>query len=159
MGSERNAYSLILIFSGSISSSIIYYFYTLFAASFLFFAIISITSLKWPQSSQTSSTSSLPSLLDSTSTSMASIYFYVVLLIADRGYPGDQCRFQARTKVRSGAHTQRRHGGHRLTNVIFAIRVMIQLLPLTYLLFLYHICSLIIIFCNYIYYVSYFLML
>ena len=103
----------------------------------------------------TSSTSSLPSLLVSASTS---IYFYMVLLIAHR-HPGDQCGSQARTKVRSDAHTQRRHGGHRLTNVIFAIILMIQLLPLTYILFLYHICSLIIIFCNYIYYVSYFLML
>ena len=93
----------------------------------------SLTSLSWPQSSQTSSTSSLPSLLVSTSTSMASIYFYVVLLIADRGYPGDQCQFQARTKVRSGAHTQRRHGGHRLTNVILEIILMIQLLTLTYI--------------------------
>ena len=46
---------------------------------------------------------------------------------------GDQCGSQARTKVRSGAHTQRRHGGHHLTNVIFAIRLMIQLLTLTYI--------------------------
>ena len=44
-----------------------------------------------------------------------------------------ECQFQARTKVRSGAHTQRRHGGHRLTNVIFAIRLMFQLLALTYI--------------------------
>ena len=54
----------------------------------------------------------------------------MVLLIAHR-HPGDQCGSQARTKVHSGAHTQRRHGGHRLTNVIFAIILMIQLLTLT----------------------------
>ena len=72
----------------------------------------SLPSLLWPQSSPSSSTSSLPSLLVSTSTFMVSIYFYMVLLMADRGRLGDQCRFQARTKVHSGEHTQRRHGGH-----------------------------------------------
>ena len=55
----------------------------------------------------------------------------MVLLIADR-HPGDQYGSQARTKVRSDAHTQRRHGGHHLTIVIFAIRLMFQLLTLTY---------------------------
>ena len=68
----------------------------------------SLPSLLWPQSSPSSSTSSLPSLLVSTSTFMVSIYSYM----ADRGRLGDQCRFQVRTKVRGGEHTQRRHGGH-----------------------------------------------
>ena len=118
----------------------------------------SLTSLSWPQSSQTSSTSSLPSLLVSTSTSMVSINHlklvqHLLYLLywsqppppwspststwffssANRGHLGDQCGSQARTKVRSGAHTQRRHDGHRLTNVIFAIRLMIQLMSLTYI--------------------------